>query len=172
MEREQCSLFLFFSNMGINDKIISLLDAKFLEEGFTDCFIIDIVIPSSNRIEVYLDSDSGISFGTCARISRYLEAALEEGNYVPEEYKIEVSSPCVTRPLKFRRQYVKHIGRKLKVITLDGQEIKGNLTEVNENGITLFFKQRIKEGKKKVTKEITENISFDQINKSIVQISF
>ena len=172
MEREQRSLFLFLSKMGINEKITSLLETKFLEEGFEDCFIIDIVVPSAKRIEVYLDSDSGISFGTCARISRYLEAALEEGNFVPEDYKIEVSSPGVTRPLKFPRQYLKHIGRKLKVKTLEGKEIKGKLTEVNDTGITLFYKQRIKEGKKKVTKVYTENISFDQINKSIVQISF
>ena len=158
--------------MGTKEKIAQLLETKFREPPFEDCFIIEILVPSNKHIQIFLDSDSGISFGTCARISRYLEAELDESEHVAIDYKLEVSSPGVKRPLKFPRQYTKHIGRKLKVKTKEGKEIKGKLTEVDDQGISLYYKQRVKEGKKKLNKEFTERISFDEIIKSIVQISF
>ena len=171
MEREHVPSFSF-NTMDIVEKIEHLLEVKFGEEAFSDCFLIEVSAPSNKRIQVFIDSDSGVSFSTCARISRYLEAELDDWREIAPNYKLDVSSPGVSRPLKFPRQYAKHIGRKLKVKTNDRREVKGVLEEVDEHGISLFYKERIKEGKKKIIKEMHERIAFEEINKSIVQISF
>lgn len=156
----------------IEEKIKDLLDKKLEEPDFEDCFLIEIEMKGEKRLEIYLDSDEGISFDKCQKVSRYLEAHIDEENWLGEKYTLEVSSPGVKRPLKFQRQFPKHIGRKLEVKTKAGDKVEGQLTEVTESHIALFWKERIKEGKKKKNVEFKREIPFDDIDKAIVKISF
>ncbi len=156
----------------IEQKLNELLDQKFAEEAFSSCFLIELKSLPTNRIEVFIDSDEGVSFQTCQKISRYLEHHIEEHGWLGEKYVLEVSSPGVGRPLKLKRQYPKHIGRKLEVKQHEGDTITGTLTEVSDEGIILEEKTRVKEGKKKKTVVLHHNIAFDNIKKAIVKISF
>lgn len=156
----------------IEEKLNDLLAAKFQEEEFNDCFLVDFELPSPTRLEVFIDSDSGVTFQKCRRISRYLEAVIEEENWFGEKYTLDVSSPGLTRPLKLKRQYMKNIGRKLDVTLKDGEKKKGQLIKVEDESITLEETLRVKEGKKKVRKEVQTEIPFETIKKSLVVISF
>jgi len=156
----------------IEEKINKLLNEKFEEPDFADCFMIDIELKGEHRLEVYLDSDTGISFAKCQRISRHLEAHLDEEQWLGPKYTLEVSSPGTKRPLKYQRQYPKHVGRKLEVKTKEGDKLVGVLMEVNEDQIKLAWKERIKEGKKKKNIEVEREIPFDEIDKAIVKLSF
>ncbi len=156
----------------IEQKIIDLLDQKFKEEDFLDCFLVDLQLNASQKLEVFLDSDKGITFEKCQKISRYLEQYLDEEGWLGPKYTLEVSSPGISRPLKKIRQYHKNIGRKVEVKTKDGEKRTGTLTSITEENITLEEKVRIKEGKRKQTKLIETVIPFDNIEKTVVQISF
>lgn len=156
----------------IEEKLNTLLTAKFQEEDFKDCFLVDFELPTPTRLEVFIDSDSGITFDKCRKISRYLEAVIEEENWFGEKYTLDVSSPGLYRPLKLKRQYFKNIGRKLKVKVKEGSEQKGTLIKVDENSITLEEKVRVKEGKKKVSKLVQTELAFEDIKKTLVVISF
>ncbi|KAA3625518.1 MAG: ribosome assembly cofactor RimP [Bacteroidetes bacterium] len=156
----------------IEQKLNELLDQKFAEEAFSSCFLIELKSLPTNRIEVFIDSDEGVSFQTCQKISRYLEHHIEENGWLGEKYVLEVSSPGVGRPLKLKRQYPKHIGRKLEVKQHEGDTITGTLTEVSDESILLEEKTRVKEGKKKKTVVLQHDIAFDNIKKAIVKISF
>ena len=156
----------------IEERIETLLQQKFQEDAFQDCFLVEIKFHPNNKLEVFIDSDTGITFNTCRQISRYLEAEIDTNNWLGPKYVLEVSSPGISRPLKLPRQYRKNIGRKLKVKLLEGGEQAGHLIQVEENHIVLEDKVRVKEGKKKVTKTIQTEIPFDQIKKAIVQVSF
>lgn len=155
----------------VEAKITDLLEEKFQEEEFNDCFLVDIKL-NNTKLEVYIDSDTGISFDTCRRISRYLEAYLDEEGWLGEKYTLEVSSPGATRPLTMKRQYPKHVGRKLEVSTLDDGKKEGTLIKVDADSITLSAKVRIKEGKRKKTEVVESEIPFDQIAKAKIKISF
>jgi ribosome maturation factor RimP len=133
---------------------------------------VDFELPSPTRLEVFIDSDSGVTFEKCRKISRYLEAVIEEENWFGEKYTLDVSSPGLTRPLKLKRQYVKNIGRKLDVTLKDGEKKKGQLIKVEDEAITLEETLRVKEGKKKVRKVVQSEIPFETIKKSLVVISF
>jgi ribosome maturation factor RimP len=151
--------------------IRQLLEEKFREQEFSDCFIIEISLSAARQLSVFIDSDSNITFEKCRKISRYLEQHLDEEGWLGEKYVLEVSSPGVDRPLKFLRQYRKNIGRKLKVKLLDGSKYTGRLTAVE--GETLLIEEKVAspgKGKKKILKE-TE-IPLDQIKKATVIISF
>lgn len=157
--------------MKIN-KIEALLAEKYLEEDFSDCFTVEINLSDSNKLEIFVDSDSGITFQKCQKISRFLEKTIDEEGWLGEKYVIEVSSPGVSRPLKFIRQYPKNIGRKLEVKLVEGGSKTGTLTKVEAENICLEEKVRVKEGKKKVTKIIQHDIPFASIRQAKVKITF
>ncbi len=154
----------------IEEKIEGLLEAKFQEEGFRDCFPIE-VRQHNKKLEVFIDSDNGVDFGTCQQVSRYLEEHLDREGWLGPSYTLEVSSPGVSRPLKYRRQYPKHVGRRVEVKVGD-ETLRGILTAVAEDSITLEQKVRRKEGKRKKTEIVHREIPFSEIAQTIVQASF
>jgi ribosome maturation factor RimP len=154
------------------EKIEAHLLKLFEEEEFQDCFLVEINASGLSRVEIYVDADTGIDFTRCRKISRYLEAEIEEQGWMNEQYTIEVSSPGVDRPLKFKRQYTKNIGRKLAVIDDERHKTEGLLIAVDEEQITLEYKDRIKEGKRKKTVILQKEIKFENIEKAFVKISF
>ena len=89
-----------------------------------------------------------------------------------EKYTIDVSSPGVDRPLKFKRQYKRNIGRKMAVIDDEGHKTEGELISTDEEQIILEFKDRIKVGKRKKTVVVQKEIKFENIAKAFVKISF
>lgn len=171
-EPKSSLFFIYTLSFLIKEALTKLLEAKFQESEFEDCYIYDITADAAKKIVVFVDADSYIDFRKCQRISRYLEHHIDEEGWLGEKYTLEVSSPGLDKPLKFRRQYVKNIGRTLKVRLLEGQELKGILKSVREDDIVIEYKERIKEGKKKRTVTITKTILFDNIDKSFVEISF
>ncbi len=156
----------------IEEKIEQLLLEKFGEESYQDCFLVEINFSPARKLDIFIDSDSGITFEKCQRISRYLEHHIDEAGWLGEEYTIEVSSPGVSRPLKFLRQYRKNIGRKLDVFTGEEVPSTGVLREVADENITLEEIVTVKEGKKNVKLTVQTVIPFDTIKKAIVKVSF
>lgn len=154
------------------EEIENLLNEKFQEEGFLDCFLIEIV-QKGKKTEVFIDSDSGMDFGKCHAISRYLEAVIDEKAWFGLDYILEVSSPGLDRPLKFPRQYKKNIGRKMKLITLTGEKMEGILKEADDNGVLLFWEEILKDStsKKKIKKEIESKFEYKNIKEAKIQIS-
>ncbi len=156
----------------IEEKINSLLAAKFQEEDFQDCFLVGFELHKNDKLEIFVESDSALTFDKCRRISRYLEAYIDEENWFGEKYILEVSSPGLSQPLKLKRQYRKNVGRRVEV-TLNNDEVKtGVLTKVEEGAITLEDTVTVKEGKKKKKMEVSFELPFEDIKKTMVVISF
>jgi ribosome maturation factor RimP len=144
------------------------LEEIFTTEGFEDCMLIDLVFSGEKKVEVFLDADSGLTFKKCQRISRMLEAQIDEANLLGEKYVLEVSSPGAKRPMKYLRQFPKHIGRELKVKLKDGSELIGKLSNVENSNIILEIIK--KEKKKKEIKLVT--VAFEEIESAIVTFKF
>jgi ribosome maturation factor RimP len=112
-----------------------------------------------------------MDFTKCRKISRYLEEQIDENQWLGEKYILEVSSPG-DRPLKFPRQYRKNLGRTVEVVTFEDEKINGEIIEVNEEGIVVEYKVRIKEGKKKRTEMMQTPIAFNKIKKAKIRFLF
>ncbi len=157
----------------MESQIENLLLEKFQEEGLQDCFLLEITLHPFNKLDVVIDSDTGVTIEKCQKISRYLEAKLDENLWIGAEYGIEVGSPGATSPLVYPRQYPKHIGRPLSVtIAPEGEIKKGILTGATEEQITLEEKIVRVEGKKKIKETILTAIPFTQIQKATVELPF
>ena len=155
----------------IEDKIVSLLEEKFKEEEFRDFYLVDLEFKEPARIAVFVDADSGLNTVKCAKLSRYLEEYLDEKNWKNGKYILEVSSPGVDRPLKFPRQYVKNIGKKIDIKTAEGEDLRATLKDANEDFVVLEYRDKIKQGKKKkhVVKQL--ELPYEAIKKAKIRIS-
>lgn len=154
--------------MPFKDKVSELLQNALLQRK--DLFLIDFTIGSDNRIKVVLDGDKGINLKDCMEISRAIEHNLDREE---EDFSLEVTSAGATEPLQLPRQYKKNVGRTLEVRT--GQTvIKGNLTEANEETITLEWKAREPKpiGKGKHTVQKKQEFVFDEIEEAKVVLKF
>ena len=135
-------------------------------------FIVEVKIDrvaDKTKILILVDADQGMTIAACASLSRALSGELETNELLEEAYTLEVSSPGLDYPLTEKRQYLKNIGRTLKVFLLTGEEVSGKLKEVEEQGIKLVVTKKEK-GKKSVEEE--HSFSFNELKKSIVQVSF
>jgi ribosome maturation factor RimP len=148
----------------IKKKLLELLDEFFKNEEYQDCYFVDMIISKSARVQVFVDCDSGVNLYKCGRISRFLEKYLDESLVLGEKYTLEVSSPGIGRPL-IKRQYPKNIGRRIKIKTLDGQKLKGKLTDVTKEGIRILIDLSPKEQK-------PVDIAFNDIGEAKIVVSF
>ena len=109
-------------------------------------FIVDINIRgnlNSQVLEIYVDTDTGITIDACGEISRKISLAFDTANVIPHRYHLIVSSPGIDRSLKLMRQYRKNVGRKILVHSSQQVEkILGELVEVGETGIMLRDDER------------------------------
>ncbi len=133
-------------------------------------FLVDIDISSKKgprKISVVIDGDRGVGIDDCALISRQLSKALDTLDLPDDRYTLEVTTPGVDQPLKFKRQYARHVGRKVRVNSA-GRIVEGILSEVADDSITLS----VETGKGKKKEVHRESISFERIDKTFVLISF
>lgn len=155
----------------MDSKNISRYAEDYLKENsWDDCFLVDVVTSPSGKIEVYLDSDKGISFEQCRKVSRHIESIIDETLEFGEKYTLQVSSPGLDRPLKFFRQYKKNVGRKVVIKTAD-KKLKGVMKEVTEE--FLILEQSVAERKGSKKKKIVENrIEMKDILETKIAVSF
>jgi ribosome maturation factor RimP len=133
-------------------------------------FLVDVVVSARNmsKITVVVDGDNGVTIDDCGEISRQLSARLDALNFGTGRYVLEVTTPGLDQPLKLKRQYVKNIGRMLKVHRKDKSIVSARLAKADEQGIVLS--QEVKEGKNRLEKEV--QVPFEEIEKAFVIISF
>ncbi len=113
-------------------------------------------------LQIFVDTDSGITIGQCADLSRELAARLDELNVLDEPYELEVSSPGIDKPLTMFRQYKKNVGRTFKVTYWQDVERKtllGTLTGLGEDRLTFTD-----------TKGNTTTLEFSKIIESIEEL--
>ncbi len=153
--------------MVTNERIKELVEQSLADQ---DHFLVDLVVNSKSnpiKITVVLDGDKGISIDDCATVSRTFAALLDEENSL-ENYALEVTTPGLDQPLKLKRQYVKNIGREVKIQLKDKKIERGKLVESTED--TVVIEHEVKEGKQKEIKKTT--FTFEEIERTLVEVSF
>ena len=153
----------------LKEKVTALLQEAF--EEYENLFLINLKIKGNNEIVVVIDGDQGVTVQDCINVSRKVEHNLDREE---EDFSLEVMSAGATEPLINTRQYKKNEGRDLEVVLQDGSKITGNLIQVHDEGIVLFWKERVPKevGKGKMTVEKEEVIAFEAIKQAKVKIKF
>jgi ribosome maturation factor RimP len=133
-------------------------------------FLVDVNVKGNaghQKVLVFIDGDESFGIDECSAISHRLGDILEEKQWITENYTIEVSSPGVDKPLKFLRQYPKHIGRDMEIVMKDKAKLVGRLASVDSDYIVIVpagGKQKNKE------KDAQVKLAFSEIEKAKVLV--
>lgn len=129
-------------------------------------FLIDVNLRGNDRnriVEVFVDGEKNVSAEDLAEVSKAINGIIEKENLIKGSYRLDVSTPGIDRPLKFLKQYPKHINRKFEVLYVENGEnknIKAKLESVE--GDNLQFSAA----------KVLLKINFKDIISAKVQISF
>ena len=153
--------------MNFRSKVETLLEAS-LEEN-SSLFLIQLKIGSDNSIHITLDGDQGVTLKDCMNVSRTIEHNIDREEF---DFSLEVASAGVGSPLLNSRQYIKNVGRKLRVELTDASSLEGILTAADDQEFTLEWKQREPKpvGKGKVTVTKQKSLSYKEINNAKVLV--
>ena len=139
------------------EPVISEMSALPDENGATHAFQtvdVEYVKEGSNYyLRIYVDKEGGILINDCEAISRRIEAKLDQEDFIPDAYILEVSSPGLTRPLKKERDFERNLEKPVEVHLfkaqeLDGEKIKifiGDLKEYSKESVVLDIGEKQEE---------------------------
>ncbi|MGN0505475.1 MAG: ribosome maturation factor RimP [Lachnospiraceae bacterium] len=116
-----------------------LVDVEFVKEAGTF------------YLRAYIDKEGGITINDCEMVSRRLSDLLDEKDFIPDAYILEVSSPGLGRQLKKEKDFKRSLGEEVEVKLYQAlnkkKEFSGILksydkdtvviTEENGNSLTL-----------------------------------
>lgn len=111
-----------------------IYDVEYVKEG------------SDWYLRVYLDKPEGVNIIDCENVSRAFSEKLDEADFIPDAYILEVSSPGLGRALKKDRHLEKSLGAEVEVKTykpIDKQkEFTGILKGYNKETITIETEEK------------------------------
>ena len=136
----------------------------------TDQFLVDVHL-SNTKLIVFIDKPTGIQLDECSALNRHLSAVLEPTGFM-EKHDVEVSSPGMDMPLKVPRQYLRRLGREIKVINLEGMEAKGVLQAANDEGFEIIAVTEKKEKKTKIRTEALKKFKYNEVRESKLVLNF
>ncbi len=129
-------------------------------------FLIDINLRGNenNRIiEIFVDGEKSVSAEDLALLSKNVNNEIENTKIIESSYRLDVSTPGVDRPLKFLKQYHKHINRNFNIIYNENniqKHIKAKLESIDGEDLFFFIGNSLLK------------INFKDIISAKVQISF
>ncbi len=137
----------------------------------TEYYILSLDIRPGNDIVVELENSGPVSIEDCVAISRAIEHNLDRE---VEDFSLQVASPGLDKPLRDHRQYIKNVGRSLKVRLANNEEIEGELRAADDTKIVLFTsrKERVEGKKKRVIVEEELTLSYPEIKQAKLKINF
>lgn len=130
--------------------------------------LFDIEYSGSHRggaLRIFIDKKEGVTLDDCEKVSRYLGQALDLEDPIPHRYTFEVSSPGLDRPLKRKEDFLRFVGKKVKIKTLlpmNNQKVfSGRLLDFKEEKVFL-----------QLNNGAEQQISFDQIAQARLEVEF
>lgn len=152
-------------------KVLGLIEERIAELA-NGLFVVDLSISTTNVIHVEIDKhEGGVAIIDCMSVSRNVEHNLDREE---EDFEIHVSSAGLDKPFRVMAQYIKNIGREVKVVLNDGTKLTGVLKSANEKEIVIENSRMEKpEGKKKKELIVEQHVlPMDQIKETKIVITF
>jgi ribosome maturation factor RimP len=143
--------------MGKKEDISAAITPALEALGF---YLEDVTIISAGRrsmLTVIVDGDTHLSLDQVTSATKAIGEIVESIQSLGETpFTLEVTSPGLDRPLTKVRHWQKNINRLVKVVLLDGSEIKGRIKDVNEVSATVDEK----------------NINYSDIKRATLEVEF
>ncbi|WP_313132308.1 ribosome maturation factor RimP [Anaerocolumna sp.] len=80
-----------------------LVDVEYVKEG------------SNWYLRAFIDKEGGITVDDCEAVSRQLSDLLDEKDFIPDAYILEVSSPGLGRQLKKEKDFARSLDKEVEI---------------------------------------------------------
>ena len=124
--------------MGKKEEISAAITPALSDLGF---YLEDITITSAGRrsmLTVIVDSDTHLSLDQVTVATKAISEIVENIQSLGQTpFTLEVTSPGLDRPLTKPRHWRKNIDRLVKIVLLDGKEVKGRVKDATEISATV-----------------------------------
>lgn len=108
---------------------VEIYDVEYVKEG------------SDWYLRAFIDKPEGVNIIDCENVSRAFSDALDQEDFIPDAYILEVSSPGLGRTLKKDRHFEKSLGQEVEVKLFKAidkvKEFVGNLESYDSETITI-----------------------------------
>lgn len=114
----------------VQENGMELIEVEFVKEG-AEWFL-----------RIFMDKEGGtVDLDDCEAVSRKVSEILDVSDPIEQEYRLEVSSPGIERPLRRTKDFVRFCGEKIQVKTYTEVQGKkkliGILKAASEDEITV-----------------------------------
>ena len=119
-----------------------------MEENNFELVDVEYVKEAGNwYLRAYVDKEGGITLDDCELVNRAWSDLMDENDFIPEAYILEVSSPGLGRQLKKEKDFKRSIGQDVDVKFYQSRKIPAgrNGKEVSVKEITGTLKAYTKE---------------------------
>ena len=124
--------------MGKKEEISAAITPALSDLGF---YLEDITITSAGRrsmLTVIVDGDTHLSLDQVTVATKAISEIVENIQSLGQApFTLEVTSPGLDRPLTKPRHWRKNIDRLVKIVLLDGKEVKGRVKDATEISATV-----------------------------------
>lgn len=113
----------------LSDKRIELVDVVYRREG------------GRMVLRLLCDKEGGITLDDCTNLNEEISKILDNENFMPEKYLLEVNSPGLDRHLKTRRDFQRVMGKRINVHTYEPidekRDFNGEVESVDSDSVTV-----------------------------------
>ena len=119
----------------LQDHDFELVDLEYVKEAGT------------MYLRAYIDKRGGITIDDCEVVSRAFSDLLDEKDFIPDSYIMEISSPGLGRPLKKDKDFERSIGEAVEIKLFRAEdhqkEFSGILQSYDKTSITVAVVENI-----------------------------
>ena len=99
-------------------------------------------------LQIFIEKVNGkLNISDCSKITKEILKILENDRFMPENYRVEVSSPGIDRVLVRAKDFVDNIGNEIKIElkekAANRKNIKGEISGLLGDSLTLKLKKNV-----------------------------
>jgi len=93
------------------------------------------VTGKAGMIRLFVDRDGGININECSEVSRSISELIFRKDLFPRNYRLEVSSPGLDRPLTTKKDFQRNVGKDIILeykVESDFKKIEGKIASADD----------------------------------------
>ncbi len=135
-----------------------IVDVEYVKEG------------GNYFLRAYIDKEGGITIDDCELVSRALSDLLDQEDFIPDSYILEVSSPGLGRQLKKDKDFNRSIGKEIEIKLYKPVKISDGKKEVSTKELFGVL-EAYNDGKLTVSLDEDETIELLRTDIAIVKLA-
>jgi ribosome maturation factor RimP len=105
----------------LHDRLVGLLEPLVENLGYELVLLEFNAHKGSALVRLFIDAPAGVTLADCEKVSREVEGVLDVQDPIPQNYRLEVSSPGLDRPLVKPGHFERFAGQVARVQLLAPQ---------------------------------------------------